>query len=413
MKSAGTTPSTLPPQRNRIDSIDIVRGLTILVMIFVNDVAGVTGTPPWMHHMPSSADGMTFVDLVFSSFLFIVGMSVPFAIGRRLDKDTSYLPVIKHVIIRTFGLVLIGVFMVNSETINENGIINPHVWSLLLYLSVFVIWSKSDKYKWLTGKTAKASGIIILVLLFIFYRGNDASGLIQMRHQWWGILGLIGWSYLISVLLYIPFRKNNTALIGCIVILYCFYMATNAGMNIPIPYIDEIYGFTSLSAIVMSGILLGTAIDKFSKDGDYKNLLKWGAGYGVFLFLAGFLLHQLNRLHPMFIISKDYATAPWCLFSSAIITCVWIIIFWFADVKKHSTHFSFLQFAGRNALLVYILPPIFIEPVHIANMLTGLPDIYNIWGETFSIGLFRSLFMAFAMTWIAGWFSKKQLHLKL
>ncbi len=50
----------------RIDSIDALRGITILVMLFVNDVAGVRGTPAWMKHVSlPDADGMTFVDVVF------------------------------------------------------------------------------------------------------------------------------------------------------------------------------------------------------------------------------------------------------------------------------------------------------------------------------------------------------------
>ncbi|MBN1892873.1 hypothetical protein JW906_00180, partial [bacterium] len=50
---------------NRIWSIDVLRGLTILVMLFVNDVAGVKDAPAWMKHVsPSTADGMTFVDVV-------------------------------------------------------------------------------------------------------------------------------------------------------------------------------------------------------------------------------------------------------------------------------------------------------------------------------------------------------------
>ncbi len=44
----------------RIDSIDIIRGFTILVMIFVNDLAGVANVPAWMKHAPTMHDGMTF-----------------------------------------------------------------------------------------------------------------------------------------------------------------------------------------------------------------------------------------------------------------------------------------------------------------------------------------------------------------
>jgi heparan-alpha-glucosaminide N-acetyltransferase len=76
----------------RIISIDVLRGLTILIMIFVNDVAGVTGIPAWMKHIePPEADGMTFVDVVFPAFLFIVGMSIPFALGKRLQNGESWL----------------------------------------------------------------------------------------------------------------------------------------------------------------------------------------------------------------------------------------------------------------------------------------------------------------------------------
>src|SRR5436190_1336678 len=75
--------NTLTTQR--IGSIDAFRGITILVMIFVNDVSGVSGIPAWMKHKAADADAMTFVDVVFPAFLFIVGMSLPFAINNRIS----------------------------------------------------------------------------------------------------------------------------------------------------------------------------------------------------------------------------------------------------------------------------------------------------------------------------------------
>lgn len=73
----------------RVLSIDIFRGLTMLVMIFVNDLAGVQGLPWWNYHIPSGVNGMTYVDVVFPAFLFIVGMAIPLAVERRLEKDPS------------------------------------------------------------------------------------------------------------------------------------------------------------------------------------------------------------------------------------------------------------------------------------------------------------------------------------
>src|SRR5579871_4525388 len=104
----------------RLLSLDALRGLTILVMIFVNDVAGVAGTPAWMKHIqPPNADGMMFVDVVFPAFLFIVGTSIPFAIGGRLGRGEPMGRVWLHILGRTLSLLILGVFMVNEDDVSE------------------------------------------------------------------------------------------------------------------------------------------------------------------------------------------------------------------------------------------------------------------------------------------------------
>ena len=55
----------------RIKSIDTIRGFTILVMIFVNDIDGVANVPSWMEHAKTMHDGMTFVDWVFPAFYLL------------------------------------------------------------------------------------------------------------------------------------------------------------------------------------------------------------------------------------------------------------------------------------------------------------------------------------------------------
>src|ERR1035438_3590252 len=73
----------------RVASIDIFRGLTMLVMIFVNQLGEMKGLPWWTLHMPANINGMTYVDMVFPFFLFIVGMSLPLAVQHRLNKGDS------------------------------------------------------------------------------------------------------------------------------------------------------------------------------------------------------------------------------------------------------------------------------------------------------------------------------------
>jgi uncharacterized membrane protein YeiB len=56
--------STLRPTLDqRIESIDAGRGIAILLMLFVNDIAGVNGIPAWMKHTPRGMDGLTFAEI--------------------------------------------------------------------------------------------------------------------------------------------------------------------------------------------------------------------------------------------------------------------------------------------------------------------------------------------------------------
>jgi len=74
---------------NRIYTIDIFRAITMLLMIFVNDLWSLTGVPAWMEHARADQDFLGFSDIVFPCFLFIVGMAIPYAIRNRISKGES------------------------------------------------------------------------------------------------------------------------------------------------------------------------------------------------------------------------------------------------------------------------------------------------------------------------------------
>src|SRR5437016_286480 len=117
MTYAAATATDLPlatsgerPAAARITSIDALRGLVMFAMIFVNDIAGAPRdiVPWWMEHYPPDGNGMTFVDLVFPAFLFIVGMSIPFALGSRIARGEPLWKTLVHIVTRTLSLLLIG-----------------------------------------------------------------------------------------------------------------------------------------------------------------------------------------------------------------------------------------------------------------------------------------------------------------
>ncbi len=72
----------------RIESVDVLRGLTIVAMILVN-------TPGTWSHVYSPLlhanwHGYTPTDLIFPFFLFIVGTSIAFAYKHKIPNAETY-----------------------------------------------------------------------------------------------------------------------------------------------------------------------------------------------------------------------------------------------------------------------------------------------------------------------------------
>ena len=387
-------------------------------MIFVNDIDGVANLPSWMQHAKTMHDGMTFVDWVFPGFLFIVGMSIPFSIGRRIEKGEALSSIWKHILIRVTGLLVLGVYMVNGDRISDQGILNPHLWVILMYLFVIFVWNRNNNPEsFLSKKWIKYIPTFGLIILFFLYRGGNQSGLIQMRPYWWGILGLIGWGYLGACLFYISLKKNQAGLVGGVVLLYCFYMAVEAGLLDSFPFIKNLmnisYTLGSHTAVILTGAILGNKLSEKLENPDHAKILKWSFGLSIFLLIAALLLHQLNKLDKMFIISKNLGTVPWCLLSSTFTIWIWMIVYWLVDMRGHDSWFKIIEPAGTNPLFAYILAPLVVELFALIAIAFNGFDIYSWFGESFVTGFLRAIFIAFSMTWLAGYLSKKGLRLKL
>src|SRR5262245_43569085 len=95
----------------RVVTIDIVRALTMVLMIFVNDLGTLKNIPLWLEHVEPGVDGIGLADVVFPAFLFIVGLSLPFAVEHRRKKGDTELQLVAHVLVRTIALLVMGVFL--------------------------------------------------------------------------------------------------------------------------------------------------------------------------------------------------------------------------------------------------------------------------------------------------------------
>ena len=392
----------------RETSIDLVRGADVLLMLFVNEMAGVRGTPAFLLHKAHDVDGMTITDVVFPAFLFITGLAIPFALGGRLRRgDTG--GVWRHILTRTIALLAMGVLMVNAERPGTGGLISADLWSVLMGVGVVLVWLAPPR----DGPPARGqpwlriAGAVVLVALLFLYRSRDATGLIQIRPHWWGILGLIGWSYLVAASAYVLARDRPAALLGVVALLYCVYLADEAGraswLAALAPYFRVGRTMAAHSAVAVSGTLLGVMLLRHRQAGEpARTLVPPALGYAFGLAAAGLLLHALHGLHPAFSVSKVLATPPWCLLSSALTAAFWVGIFVLTDVNGWRRWPKAVSIAGENALLCYLMAPLLLSLFAVSAPLVGGSNFYERLGESTVIGFIRSTVFAWIVVRLCG-----------
>ena len=366
----------------RLVSIDALRGLVMFTMIFVNDLAGVSPriVPPWLRHFKGRS-GMTFVDLVFPAFLFIVGLSIPFALGSRLERGEPWWKILRHVAVRTLSLLLIGILMVNNEVGARIAGWAPELWpALMLGCAIFAFCSISPpgtkrKELWRTlSLIVRGAGLAGLLILAVVFRGEHGERIITfspfaIRTDWYGILGLIGWAYLVGAVVYLTFRARAAALLGCAALLLCFFPAAQTGLFDHFwlnRYVDLGTTLGSQASITVGGLLLVSILLPPGR---------MGLGRRVrfaLLFVGGFAAAAW-LLGGLYGINKNDATPSWCLWSCAITAALWLIFHFLADLGPIHPVAKVLAVAGQNVILAYL----------ISEMLPSVLDLLG-WGDWYS-----------------------------
>ena len=232
--------STLTPARvnSRVNSIDIMRGFTILLMAFVNDLRDfvpVKDVPQWLRHMEVGIDGFTFVDLIVPVFMFLLGVSVPLALGKRLSHNDSTLRIVGHVLIRSGSLIVMGLMDVNrweGKLGTSYGMMLDWplgLWKFLAWTLIFVVWldfPKESRWAVNAHRVARVVGLAGLIWLAFVFRTSTGG---RFTTSWWGTLGELGWAYLLASGTWLMFRNNRMGIIGVFVLLHSAYIGMESG----------------------------------------------------------------------------------------------------------------------------------------------------------------------------------------
>jgi predicted acyltransferase len=101
-----TNPAPASKSVQRLLSLDVLRGITIAFMILVNNNGG-SGSWGFMNH--AAWNGLTPTDLVFPTFVFVVGVSIVFAFDVRLARGATRAQLAWHTLKRAGILFLLGI----------------------------------------------------------------------------------------------------------------------------------------------------------------------------------------------------------------------------------------------------------------------------------------------------------------
>ncbi|HTX61667.1 MAG TPA: heparan-alpha-glucosaminide N-acetyltransferase domain-containing protein [Methanobacterium sp.] len=297
--------------KKRVISLDIFRGLTVAAMIFVNTLPITSNTSFLLKH--SVWSGLTFVDLVFPFFLFIVGVSMAYSFKHRENQSQKQLW--GHFIFRVVALFAIGLFL------NWIGgglpLRIPGVLQLIALASLFAAPLARRERKWIL---MVAAFLLIAQSCILLFAG--APGVTPGNFQEDG--NIAGWV--------------DVQVFGS---QHLFEPETP-------PDFDPEGILTILTATVM--VLLGLVIGKTLqiKGGNWTTI-KLILTIGAALVLLGVLIS------PWLPIIKQLWTASFIMVTAGLAAIILAILYSYIDLMDRKSILRAAIPFGLNALILYVL----------------------------------------------------------
>jgi hypothetical protein len=312
--------------------------------------------------------------------------------------------ILLHIAKRTLSLVVMGFFMVNFEYFRQDvSQLYRNIWEVSMAVAIILIWNAYEKDKvgqaipvWLL----QGIGIGILIALALAYKGGTVEDPQWMRPHWWGILGLIGWAYLLCSVIYLWAGPSTLIIAASLIILHA--------LNIQefLPFVKGTQGIrvvvsASNHVLVMSGVM-ATLVYLKLKD---KNRVVIFIGILILLAVVYFAYGFATR--PLWGISKIRATPSWTSICGGIGFSLFALLYILADKWKITRWSALIMPAGRSTLTCYLLPyilyPLFFSLIRLLpKSLTG--------GLA---GIIKSLVFALTVILLTGLLERIRIKLKI
>ncbi|MCP9756498.1 DUF1624 domain-containing protein [Lacihabitans sp. CCS-44] len=319
-------------EKQRVTSIDIFRGLTMMLMTIVNNPGDWENVyTPLLH---AEWHGATPTDMVFPFFVFIMGTAMPFSTKENSGIDSYNFLKIFTRSLRIFNL---GLFLNFFSKIEIGDLEGTALVFIRLVISVFVAYILLGNFK-PKVKFYSALGLFVLMICLCF-SGIEAYASVRIP----GVLQRIGIVYFFAALIFLCFDFRKQMIAGAALLLgYWAAMAL-----IPIP--GQVTGNYEI------GTNLAAWLDNYLLSGHLWASSKTWDPEGILSTIPAIVTALLGICAGKLLQSKESDSFKWLLglgIGLVILAKIWDISF---PINKALWTSSYVFFAGGCAMVVLAL----------------------------------------------------------
>ncbi len=363
----------------RLLSLDVFRGLTIAAMILVNNPGDWGNIYAPLRH--AAWHGCTPTDWIFPFFLFIVGVAISIALGKRKDRGDSPAAMYRKIGYRAAVIFGLGVFLAAFPHFRFEGpawLRNVHY--VLLSVAMLAVFLREifdqelfqgpgyqNARKWLGYVAVIAAGLMAVIGLNHYYLGT-------LRIP--GVLQRIAIVYALASLLFLHYSPR--VLFGVAVVLLLGYWGLMTLVPVPgglAPNLEPGTNLAAWSDRTVFGIqhlwsqsktwdpegflstipAMGTAIAGILT-GELLRSSRTGTQKVVWMLISGVILIALGQLwNLVFPINKALWTSSYVLYVGGLAQVFLGAAYWLIDLKGIKAWSKPFEIYGVNALFAFVL----------------------------------------------------------